>query len=50
MGDGMGEPIIARVGAAEAVTRVADSFLSNVSRAIVNKDEDIRLCLVTLLC
>jgi MoxR-like ATPase len=50
MGDGRGETIIATVGAADAVTRVADSFLSNVSRAIVNKDEEIKLCLVTLLC
>ncbi len=50
MGDHNGEPIIAGVGASEVVTRVADSFLANVSRAIVNKDEEIRLCLVTLLC
>src|SRR5437879_12486605 len=50
MGDHNGEPIIAGVGAAEIVTRVADAFLANVSRAIVNKDEEVRQCLVTLLC
>ena len=50
MGGEKVEPIIASVGAADAVTRVADSFLSNVGRAIVNKDDEIRLCLVTLLC
>src|SRR5215475_3786663 len=50
MGPDEGEPIIAGVGATEVVTRVADSFLENVSRAIVNKDDEIRLCLVTLLC
>src|SRR2546430_346360 len=50
MGDHNGEPIIAGVGAAEIVTRVADAFLANVSRAIVNKDEEVRLCLITLLC
>ncbi len=38
------------MGAAETVSRVADSFMSNVSRAIVNKEDEIRLCLVTLLC
>ena len=43
------EPIIAAVGA-EVVTRVADAFMANVSRAIVNKEDEIRLCLVTLLC
>src|SRR6266540_6861739 len=50
MGREQGEPIIAGVAATEVVTRVADAFLSNVSRAIVNKDDEIRLCLVTLLC
>jgi MoxR-like ATPase len=45
-----GEPIIRQVGPAAVVTRVADSFTSNVGRAIVNKEEEIRLCLVTLLC
>src|SRR5258708_8812027 len=44
------EPIIAGVGAAEVVARVADAFIANVSRAIVNKEDEIRLCLVTLLC
>src|SRR5438132_12740112 len=34
----------------EVVTRVADAVLANVGRAIVNKEEEIRLCLVTLLC
>src|SRR5256714_8967124 len=34
----------------DIVTRVADTVLANVSRAIVNGDEEGRLCLVTLLC
>src|SRR5437879_13011443 len=34
----------------DVVTRVADAFMSNVGRAIVNKEEEVRLCLVTLLC
>src|SRR3982074_1835126 len=34
----------------DVVTRVAEAFMSNVSRAIVNKEEEVRLCLVTLLC
>ena len=38
------------MGAAEIVNRVADSFMENVSRAIVNKEEEVKLCLVTLLC
>src|SRR6266540_2037904 len=50
MGLEQGEPIIARVPASDAVSRVADAFMSNVSRAIVNKEDEIRLCLVTLLC
>jgi len=50
MGGTYGEPIIRRVGAVEAVGRVADAFMENVSRAIVNKEDEIRLCLVTLLC
>src|SRR3977135_683348 len=50
MGRDQDEPIIAGVGAAEVVTRVADAFMTNVSRAIVNKEDEIRLCLVTLLC
>ncbi|TMG29052.1 MAG: AAA family ATPase, partial [Chloroflexi bacterium] len=50
MGQQKGESIIAGMGSAEVVTRVADSFLSNVSRAIINKEDEIRLCLVTLLC
>jgi MoxR-like ATPase len=50
MGQPHDKPIIAGVGAAEVVTRVADAFMANVSRAIVNKEDEIRLCLVTLLC
>src|SRR3981189_3681148 len=50
MGRADGESIIAGVGAVEVVPRVADVVKTNVSRAIVNKDEEIRLCLVTLLC
>src|ERR1700693_1094714 len=50
MGGSMDEPIIAGVGAAELVTRVAGAVMSNVSRAIVNKEDEVRLCLVTLLC
>jgi MoxR-like ATPase len=34
----------------ELVRRVIEPALANVRRAIVNKDEEIRLCLVTLLC
>src|SRR5487761_462097 len=44
------KPIIAGMGAAEVVTRVADAVMANVSRAIVNKEDEVRLCLVTLLC
>src|SRR5215475_3338243 len=50
MGPDEGEPIIAEVAATEGVTRVAESFMSNVSRAIVHKEDEVRLCLVTLLC
>src|SRR3977135_2502188 len=50
MGRADGEPIIAGVGAVEIVTRVADAVMANVGRAIVNKEEEIRFCLVTLLC
>ena len=32
------------------VNRVAEAVLSNVSRAIVNKEDEIRDCLITLLC
>ncbi|MDQ6773404.1 MAG: MoxR family ATPase, partial [Candidatus Dormibacteraeota bacterium] len=32
------------------VQRVSEPVLANVSRAIVGKDEELRLCLVTLLC
>src|SRR5713226_6158520 len=34
----------------DVVTRVAEAFMANVGRAIVNKEEEVRLCLVTLLC
>jgi MoxR-like ATPase len=34
----------------EVVRAVADAVTANVSRAIVSKEEEIRLCLVTLLC
>ncbi len=34
----------------DVVKRVADPVMENVSRAIVNKEDEIRLCLVTLLC
>src|SRR5260221_13816771 len=50
MGPTHDESIIAGVGSAEVVTRVADAFMANVSRAIINKEDEIRLCLVTLLC
>src|ERR1700682_6425898 len=50
MGPDHDKPIIAAVGAVEVVTRVADAVMANVGRAIVNKDEEIRFCLVTLLC
>src|SRR5262252_347636 len=36
--------------ASDIVTRVADVVMANVGRAIVNKEDEIRLCLVTLLC
>src|SRR5947207_13145789 len=47
-----GHPIIPKGmgAAAETVGHVAESFMANVSRAIVNKEEEIKLCLVTLLC
>src|SRR6202158_3309967 len=50
------EPIIREDGGAVArlgtdvATRVADAVMSNVGRAIVNKEEEVRFCLVTLLC
>src|ERR1700687_2332107 len=50
MGRPLDSPIIAGVGATDVVTRVADAFMATVSRAIVNKEDEIRLCLVTLLC
>src|SRR5881398_1351223 len=36
--------------APDVVTRVSDAVMSNVGRAIVNKEDEVRLCLVTLLC
>ena len=34
----------------EAVRRVADAVISNVGRAIVSKEYEVKLCLATLLC
>jgi MoxR-like ATPase len=34
----------------DVVRRVADPVLANVARAIVNKEEEVRLSLITLLC
>src|SRR5258708_23384703 len=34
----------------DVVTRVAEAFTATVGRAIVNKEEEVKLCLVTLLC
>jgi MoxR-like ATPase len=34
----------------DEVQRVAEPLLANVSRAIVDKDDEVRLCLITLLC
>ncbi|HEV2218326.1 MAG TPA: MoxR family ATPase [Candidatus Dormibacteraeota bacterium] len=36
--------------APDIVTRVSNAVMSNVGRAIVNKEDEVRLCLVTLLC
>ena len=36
--------------AADVVRRVAEPVLANVAKAIVHKDEEIRLCLITLFC
>ena len=36
--------------AIDVVARVAEAVKSNVGRAIVNKEDEVRLCLVTLLC
>jgi MoxR-like ATPase len=36
--------------ASDIVTRVSDAVMNNVGRAIVNKEDEVRLCLVTLLC
>src|SRR5438477_8490861 len=37
-------------GSLELVHRVAAAFMANVSRAIVSKEDEVRLCLITLLC
>src|SRR3979409_942527 len=34
----------------DIVTRGAEAVMSNVGRAIVNKEDEVRYCLVTLLC
>ena len=34
----------------DIVRRVGDPLLANVARAIVHKEEEVRLCLITLLC
>src|SRR5215472_869197 len=39
-----------RAAAVETVKGVADSIVVNVGRAIVGKDEEVRLCLIALLC
>src|SRR2546423_11884089 len=36
--------------APDVVMRVSDAVMSNVGRAIVNEEGEVRLCLVTLLC
>src|SRR6266705_1067076 len=44
---GHGEELVV---ATDVVTRVAEAVMSNVGRAIVNKEDEVRYCLVTLLC
>ena len=34
----------------DQVNRVSEPVLANVARAIVHKEDEVRLCLVTLLC
>ena len=34
----------------DEVSRVSEPVLANVARAIVHKEDEVRLCLVTLLC
>ena len=36
--------------ASDLVRRVSEPILENVGRAIVNKEDEVRLCLITLLC
>src|SRR4030088_3156860 len=50
MGPARDEPIIAGMGGAEVVTHLAGAVMAHVGRAIVNKEDEVRLCLVTLLC
>ena len=40
----------ARAAAVQTVSRVADAVVENVGRAIIGKAEEVRLCLMTLLC
>ena len=40
----------AEAASLEIVRRVVDPVLTNVARAIVHKEDEVRLCLVTLLC
>ena len=39
-----------RAAAVEAVQSVVESVVANVGRAIIGKDDEVRLCLITLLC
>ena len=39
-----------RAAAVETVKRVGDTIVQNVSRAIIGKEDEVRLCLITLLC
>src|SRR5260221_7896518 len=34
----------------DVILRVADAVMANVGRAIVDKEDEVKLCLVTLLC
>ncbi|TMD06752.1 MAG: MoxR family ATPase [Chloroflexi bacterium] len=49
-GDGILKDRSERDAGLDSVRTVADATLANVSRAIVNKEYEIRLCLATLLC
>src|SRR4030088_488530 len=50
MGPARDEPIIAGLGGAEVGKIVAGAVIANVGRAVVNREDEVRLCLVTLLC